>query len=196
MSKIKLGFALCGSFCTFSKALEQIKLLKNMDYDIFPIFSEFAYKTDTRFYKADDYVKSVEEICQRKSISTIYDAEPIGPKKMLDILLIAPCTGNTLSKLAMGITDTSVTMAAKAHLRNDRPLIIGVSSNDSLSTSAKNIGILLNRKNVYFVPFGQDDSSNKPRSMVCDFSKIPETIENALIGKQIQPLISTHQAHH
>ncbi|MBQ8782907.1 MAG: dipicolinate synthase subunit B [Clostridia bacterium] len=189
MSKIKLGFALCGSFCTFSKALKQIEKLNEIGYDVYPIFSEFAYKTDTRFYKAADYVASVEEICKRKSISTICDAEPIGPKKMLDILVIAPCTGNTLSKLAWGITDTSVTMAAKAHLRNERPLVIGVSSNDSLSTTGKNIGILLNRKNVYMVPFGQDDSLNKPRSMVCDFEMIPQTVEQALNHRQIQPLI-------
>lgn len=189
MSKIKLGFALSGSFCTFSKSLEQIKFLKEKEYDIYPIFSEFAYKTDTRFYKAEEYVREVEKICGKKAIHTISDAEPIGPKKMLDIMIIAPCTGNTLSKLALGITDTSVTMAAKAHLRNDRPLIIGVSSNDSLSTSAKNIGVLLSRRNVYFVPFGQDDSKNKPRSMVCDFTKIPQTVESAFKGEQIQPMI-------
>ena len=189
MNKIKLGYAICGSFCTFSKAIEQIETLKNSDYDVYPVFSEFAYKTDTRFYKADEYVKSVENICQKKSISTIYDAEPIGPKKLFDIMIIAPCTGNTLGKLALGITDTSVTMAAKAHLRNNKPLVIGISSNDSLSTSAKNIGILLNRRNVYFVPFGQDDSVSKPRSMVCDFNKISETILSALKGEQIQPLI-------
>lgn len=189
MNKIKLGYAICGSFCTFSKAIEQIETLKNSDYDVYPVFSEFAYKTDTRFYKADEYVKSVENICQKKSISTIYDAEPIGPKKLFDIMIIAPCTGNTLGKLALGITDTSVTMAAKAHLRNNKPLVIGISSNDSLSTSAKNIGILLNRRNVYFVPFGQDDSVSKPRSMVCDFNKISETISSALKGEQIQPLI-------
>ena len=189
MSKIKLGFALCGSFCTFSKALKQIEKLNEMGYDVYPIFSEFAFRTDTRFYKAADYVASVEKICNKKAISTIYDAEPIGPKKMLDVLVVAPCTGNTLSKLALGITDTSVTMASKAHLRNERPLVIGVSSNDSLSTTSKNIGILLNRKNVYMVPFGQDDSTNKPRSMVCDFELIPKTIELALEHRQIQPLL-------
>lgn len=189
MSKIKLGFALCGSFCTFSKALKQIEILNDAGYDIFPIFSEFAYKTDTRFYKANEYVKLVEELCHRKAISTIFDAEPIGPKKILDILVIAPCTGNTISKLAMGITDTSVTMAAKAHLRNERPLVIGISSNDSLSTTGKNIGMLLNRKNIYMVPFGQDDSENKPRSMVCDFNLIPNTVELALKNQQIQPML-------
>ncbi len=189
MEKIKLGYAICGSFCTFSKALNQIIELKNLNYDIYPIFSEFAYKTDTRFFNANDYVNKVEDICERKSICTISQAEPIGPKKMLDVIVIAPCTGNTLSKLAMGITDTSVTMAAKAHLRNERPLVIGVSSNDALSTSSKNIGILLNRKNVYLVPFSQDDSKSKPRSMVCNFERIPETIECALRGEQIQPIL-------
>lgn len=190
MSKIKLGFAICGSFCTFSKALKQLEILNEIGYDVYPIFSEFAYKTDTRFYKASEYVNTVERICKHKSICTICDAEPIGPKKLFDVLVVAPCTGNTLSKLALGITDTSVTMASKAHLRNERPLIIGISSNDSLSTTSKNIGILLNRKNVYMVPFGQDDSMAKPRSMVCKFELIPETVELALKHRQIQPLIS------
>lgn len=189
MNKIKLGYAICGSFCTFSKALKQIEALVNLGYDVYPIFSEFAYKTDTRFWVAAEYVAQVEKTCGRRSIATIYDAEPIGPKKMLDVMIVAPCTGNTLSKLALGITDSSVTMAAKAHLRNEKPLVIGVSSNDALSTTSKNIGILLSRKNVYMVPFGQDDSQNKPRSMVCNFEKIPETVEAALKNQQIQPLV-------
>ncbi len=189
MNKTKLGYAICGSFCTFSKAINQIKVLNDKGYDVYPIFSEFAHKTDTRFYKASDFVSAVENICDKKAISTIFEAEPIGPQKMLDILVIAPCTGNTLSKLALGVTDTSVTMAAKAHLRNERPLVIGISSNDALSTTGKNIGLLLNRKNIYFVPFGQDDCNNKPRSVVCDFNLIPEAVEYALRNKQIQPLI-------
>ena len=189
MNKVKLGYAICGSFCTFEKALNQIKILANQDYDIYPIFSEFAYKTDTRFYKANEFVEQVEQVCNKKSIATIFEAEPIGPKKLFDALIIAPCTGNTLSKLALGITDTSVTMASKAHLRNDKPLIIGVSSNDALSTTSKNIGILLSRRNVYMVPFGQEDSKNKPRSMVCDFNAIPETIKKAIDNQQIQPLL-------
>lgn len=189
MDKIRLGYALCGSFCTFSKALEQIETLNKSGYDIYPVFSEFAYKTDTRFFKASEFVETVEKICGKKSISTIFDAEPIGPKKLFDIMIVAPCTGNTLSKIALGITDTSVTMASKAHLRNERPLVIGVSSNDALSATGKNIGILLNRRNIYMVPFGQDDSKNKHRSMVCDFTKIPDTIEFALNNKQIQPLL-------
>ena len=189
MNKIKLGYAICGAFCTFSKAIKQIEALVNLGYDVYPIFSEFAYKPDTRFYKAADYGAQVEKICGKKSIATIFDAEPIGPKKMFDALIVAPCTGNTLSKLALGITDSSVTMASKAHLRNEKPLIIGVSSNDALSTTSKNIGILLSRKNIYMVPFGQDDSQNKPRSMVCDFEKIPKTVEMALNNQQIQPLV-------
>lgn len=189
MNKIKLGYAICGSFCTFSKAIKQIEALVNMGYDVFPIFSEFAYKTDTRFYNAAEYVAKVEKICGKKAISTISDAEPIGPKKMFDVMIVAPCTGNTLSKLALGITDSSVTMASKAHLRNEKPLIIGVSSNDALSTTSKNIGVLLCRKNIYMVPFGQDDSQNKPRSMVCDFEMIPKTVEMALKSQQIQPLV-------
>ncbi len=188
MSKKKLGYCFCGSFCTFSKALKQLEILKH-DYDIVPIFSEFSYKTDTRFYKALEYVSAVEKLCENSAIHTIVGAEPIGPKKMFDIMIIAPCTSNTLGKLAMGITDTSVTMAGKSHLRNDRPLVIGISSNDSLSNSAKNIGTLLPRKNIYFVPFGQDDCLNKPRSMVCDFNKIPETLSKALNGEQIQPMV-------
>ncbi len=190
MNKIKLGYGICGSFCTFSKALKEIEILKNLGYDVYPIFSEFAYNTDTRFYNASDFISKVEIICDKKSIHTIRDAEPIGPQKLLDIMVIAPCTGNTLSKLALGITDSCITMASKAHLRNSKPLVIGVSTNDALSTSAKNIGVLLNRKNVFFVPFGQDDSEKKPRSMVCDFTLIPETVEYALKGKQIQPILS------
>ncbi len=188
MKKLKLGYGICGSFCTFSKVLTQLKILKET-YDIIPVFSEFSYTTDTRFFNANEYVKRVEEICENKIIHSIVAAEPIGPEKILDIMIIAPCTGNTLSKLALGITDTSVTMAAKAHLRNDRPLVIGVSSNDSLSNSAKNIGVLLSRKNIFFVPYGQDDHIKKPRSMVCNFSKIPKTLELALKGEQIQPML-------
>lgn len=189
MNKIKLGFAVCGSFCTFSKIKEEIKKLSESDiYDIYPIFSEYAYSTDTRFCKSSDFVSEIEEICKRKSIKSIKEAEPIGPKKILDILAVAPCTGNTLSKLSAGITDTSVTMAVKAHLRNGRPVVIGVSTNDALGTSASNIGCLLSRKNIYFVPMRQDDCIGKPRSLVCDFSKIGETLNFALKNEQIQPI--------
>ncbi len=189
MEKIKLGYAICGSFCTFSKALEQIKILQSENYEITPVFSETAYTTDTRFYSADEFINKVEKICGKKSIKSIKEAEPIGPKKLFDILTVAPCTGNTLGKLASGITDTSVTMAVKAHIRNNRPVLLGVSTNDALGASAQNIGRLLNIKNIYFVPMKQDDSANKPRSIVCDFQKIPESIEYALKGVQSQPII-------
>lgn len=188
MDKITVGFALCGSFCTFDKAISELKNIKMMGTDIIPIMSYNAYSTDTRFGKANDYNNKIENICENKIISTISEAEPIGPKKLLDILVIEPCTGNTLAKLANGITDTPVTLAAKAHLRNERPLVIAVSTNDALSGAAKNIGYLMNYKNVFFVPMSQDDSVNKPRSVVADFSKTAETIRLALNGLQIQPI--------
>lgn len=188
MERIKLGFAICGSFCTFSKVLSEINKLSEK-YEITPIFSEFAYNTDTRFYEAKSFIKEIEEICKTKSIKSIKDAEPIGPKKLFDIIAVAPCTGNTLGKLANGITDTSVTMAVKAHLRNNRPVVLGVSTNDALGASAQNIGKLMNVRNIYFVPFKQDDSQNKPRSIVCDFKKIDDTIKSALKNQQLQPII-------
>lgn len=184
-----VGFAMCGSFCTLSRAVEQITNLKKLNYNIIPIMSEIVWSTDTRFGKASDYISRIEEICGRSIIHTIQDAEPIGPKKLIDILVIAPCTGNTLGKLANGITDTSVTMAAKSHLRNGRPLVLSVSTNDGLGGAAKNIGQLMNYKNIYFVPMKQDDSEKKPRSVVADFSKIPECVESALNGVQLQPII-------
>ena len=184
-----VGFAMCGSFCTLSRASEQIANLKKLNYDIIPIVSEIVWNTDTRFGRASDFIKSTEELCSRKIIHTINEAEPIGPRRMMDILVIAPCTGNTLGKLANGITDTSVTMAAKSHLRNGRPLLICVSTNDGLGASAKNIGQLMNYKNIYFVPLGQDDSDAKPRSLVADFTKIPECVDAALKGIQLQPMV-------
>ena len=189
MSNISAGFALCGSFCTFDKATEQIIFLKGKGWDIHPIMSFNAYSTDTRFGKAQEYIEKIEDICQRKIISTIKDAEPIGPQKKLDILIIEPCTGNTLAKLANGITDTPVTLAAKAHLRNEKPLLIAVSTNDALSGSASNIGRLMNVKHVYFVPLRQDDCIKKPRSVVADFTKTYESALEAINGKQIQPII-------
>ena len=189
MEKIKLGFAVCGSFCTFSKAIEQMKELTKLNYEITPIFSEFACNTDTRFYKSADFISEVEEICKNKAIKTITEAEPIGPKKLFDIVAVAPCTGNTLAKLAAGITDTTVTMAVKAHLRNSRPVVIGVSTNDALGASAQNIGRLLNVRNIFFVPFRQDDSVKKPRSVVCDFTKLDDTLKCALKGEQLQPIM-------
>ncbi|MBR4858440.1 MAG: dipicolinate synthase subunit B [Clostridia bacterium] len=189
MSKLCIGFAICGSFCTFEKAKEQIRFLCNDGNTVIPIMSYNAYSTDTRFGKACEHIAEIEEITGKKIISSISDAEPIGPKKMLDILVIEPCTGNTLAKLANGITDTPVTLAAKAHLRNDRPLLIAVSTNDALSSSAANIGKLLNTRNIYFVPMRQDDSKNKPRSVVADFEKTNEAIIYAVDGVQLQPVI-------
>lgn len=186
---INLGFALCGSFCTFRNAIDEIRHLSEIGYNIIPIMSFNAYNTDTRFGKADDFIKEIEDITNKKIISSISEAEPIGPKKLLDALIIEPCTGNTLAKLACGIADTPVTLAAKSHLRNARPLIIAVSTNDALSGAAKNIGALMNYKNIFFVPYRQDDHINKPTSIVSDFSETKETIEAALGYRQIQPII-------
>lgn len=189
MENIKVGFAMCGSFCTFKKVIEVIRFFKNKGIDIYPIMSENAFSTDTRFGKAKDIHAEIENITGRKIISAISDAEPIGPKKILDILIVEPCTGNTLAKLANGITDTSVTMAVKAHLRNNRPVLIAVSTNDALSTSAQNIGKLMSRKNIFFVPFGHDDFYKKPTSAVADFSLTYEAFLQALNNKQITPII-------
>lgn len=187
-SKKRLGFALCGSFCTFKKVLDEMERLAEI-YDITPIMSEGAASVDSRFGAAKEFCRRVTEICGKEPITTIADAEPIGPKALLDVLLIEPCTGNTLGKLANGITDTAVTMAAKAHLRNGRPLVIAVSTNDALGASAQNIGRLMNAKNVYFVPMGQDSPEGKPASMVAHFEKSAEAIESAILGKQLQPVI-------
>ena len=189
MTKLKIGFAICGSFCTFAKVIPEIKKLCESGSEIIPIMSHTAYTTDTRFGKAKDFISETEAICGRKIIKSIEEAEPIGPKKLLDALIIAPCTGNTIAKLACGICDTSVTMAAKAHLRNGRPLIIAVSTNDGLGLNLKNIGILSSSKNIFFVPYGQDDSLGKPNSLVADMTKIRETLDNALQKTQIQPII-------
>ena len=186
--KKRLGFALCGSFCTFKKVISEMEKLAEI-YDITPIMSEGASSINSRFGKAEDFIRRITEICGKEPITTIAGAEPIGPKALLDVLLIEPCTGNTLGKLANGITDTAVTMAAKAHLRNGRPLVIAVSTNDALGASARNIGTLMNSKYVYFVPMGQDSPEGKPASMVAHFEKSAETIESALSGKQLQPLI-------
>ena len=186
--KKRLGFALCGSFCTFKKVLSEMEKLAGI-YDITPIMSEGASSINSRFGKAEDFIRRITEICGKEPITTIAGAEPIGPKALLDVLLIEPCTGNTLGKLANGITDSAVTMAAKAHLRNGRPLVIAVSTNDALGASARNIGTLMNSKNVYFVPMGQDSPEEKPASMVAYFEKSHEAIEAALSGKQLQPLI-------
>ena len=188
MNNLNVGFSLCGSFCTFEKAVSVIESIKLSGANVFPIMSYNAFSTDTRFGKAEYFRDKIENICQNKIIATIADAEPIGPKKLLDVLVIEPCTGNTLAKLANGLTDTPVTLAAKAHLRNEKPLVIAVSTNDALSGAAKNIGHLMNYKNIYFVPMNQDDHINKPRSVVADFSKTIDTIKSAIENKQLQPI--------
>lgn len=185
---MNIGFALTGSYCTYAQIFPVMELLSR-DYHVTPIFSFNAAHTDSRFGKALDHVSLAEEICGSKAMTTLSDAEPIGPKGLFDILVIAPCTGNTLAKLSHGIADTPVTMAAKSQLRNGRPVLIGVSTNDALSGAAENIGRLLNRKHIYFVPFRQDDPINKPTSMVADFSFIPQAIEDALSGRQTQPIL-------
>ena len=189
MAEIRAGFAICGSFCTFSKVIPQMQNLVNKGVEVYPIMSGIAYSTDTRFGKSKDFQDEIEGICKKKIISTIEDAEPIGPKKMFDILIIAPCTGNTLAKLSNGLADTSVTLAAKAHLRNQRPVLIGVSTNDALGAAAKNIGSLMNYKNIFFIPMRQDDWNGKPNSIVADFTKIYDATLKALEGIQIQPLL-------
>ncbi|MEG1441124.1 MAG: dipicolinate synthase subunit B [Oscillospiraceae bacterium] len=187
--EITVGFALTGSFCTFKKVFPCIQKLVDEKINVIPIMSEICTVTDTRFGKASEHVEILKNITKSEVISTIKEAEPIGPKGLLDFLVIAPCTGNTLAKIANGIADTTVTLAAKAHLRNKRPLIIGVSTNDGLGTNAKNIGVLLNRKNVYFIPFGQDDCVGKENSLVANFELVLETLASASEGNQLQPVL-------
>ena len=186
--KIRLGFAVCGSFCTFKRVLEELEKLAK-EYDITPIMSSGAAFTDTRFGKAEDLRRRITEICGKEPITTIAGAEPIGPQALLDVLVIEPCTGNTLGKLANGITDTAVTMAAKAHLRNGRPVVLAVSTNDALGASARNMGTLMNAKNIYFVPMRQDAPQGKPASVVANFAKTGAAIKAALEGKQVQPVL-------
>ena len=186
--KIRLGFAVCGSFCTFKRVLEELEKLAK-EYDITPIMSSGAAFTDTRFGKAEDLRRRITEICGKEPITTIAGAEPIGPQALLDVLVIEPCTGNTLGKLANGITDTAVTMAAKAHLRNGCPVVLAVSTNDALGASARNIGPLMNAKNIYFVPMRQDAPQGKPASVVANFAKTGAAIKAALEGKQVQPVL-------
>ena len=187
--KVRAGFALTGSFCTFERAFTAIDKLISQGYDITPIMSKNASTIDTRFGKAADHIARLEAMCGRKVIRTIEEAEPLGPKKLLDILVVAPCTANTAAKLALGITDTPVTMAVKSHLRNARPVVIAISTNDALAGNAKNIGHLQNFKNYYFVPYKQDAPEKKPNSAVADFGRLSETIEQALAGRQIQPVL-------
>lgn len=189
MKKERVGFALCGSFCTHSEVLTALEQLAR-DYEtVLPIVSEASAETDTRFGPADALLSRLEAITGHKPLQGIAQVEPIGPKALLDVLVIAPATGNTIAKLAAGITDTTVTMAAKAHLRNGRPVVVAMASNDGLSAGAKNIGELLVRKQYYFVPFGQDNATAKPCSLIADFSQIPATVEAALQGWQLQPLL-------
>ena len=188
-NRITAGFAFTGSYCTFSKVLAVAEAIAKSNVEIIPIFSNNSAVTNTRFGEASEFIKKVEEICGNKAITTIPDAEPIGPKKLIDVLVIAPCTGNTLAKLANGIADTTVTLAAKAHLRNNRPVVIAISTNDGLGANAANIGVLLARKNIYMVPFGQDDCFGKENSLISDFELILPTVLAALDGRQLQPIL-------
>lgn len=185
---MNIGFAVCGSFCTYQQVFPVMEALAKL-HTIIPIFSDISYTTDSRFGTHKSHIDRAEQICSQEVLHTIPQVEPIGPKGMLDALVIAPCTGNTLAKLAHSIADGPVTMAAKSHLRNGRPVIVAVSTNDALAGAAENIGKLLGRKHYYFVPFGQDAPEKKPTSMVADFQKIPDTLALALEGKQIQPII-------
>lgn len=187
--ELRVGFAFCGSFCTMSRALDALEQTAARFGPVTPIVSEAVARTDTRFGAAHDFMREMERICDCRVIDSVAGAEPIGPKGLLDVLVICPCTGNTLAKLAHGVTDSSVTMAAKAHLRNGRPLVVALATNDGLAGSAPNLGAMLGRKNVYFVPFGQDDYAGKPTSLVADFTRLPETVEHACRGEQLQPLL-------
>lgn len=185
---MNIGFAMCGSFCTFEQVFPIMKTIASK-HTVIPIFSDAAYTIDSRFGTHQSHIDMAENICTQPVLHTIAQVEPIGPKKLLDALIVAPCTGNTLAKLANSIADSSVTMAAKSHLRNGRPIIIAVSTNDALAGAAENIGKLLSRKHYFFVPFGQDNPNSKPTSMIADFNQIPQTLELALLGNQIQPII-------
>ena len=184
-----IGFAMTGSFCTFARVIAELEGLCLTGAKIIPIMSETAYSTDTRFGTAEEFRQKIENICKNKIIKSVHEAEPIGPKNYLDLLIVAPCTGNTAAKLASGIADSSVTMAVKAHLRNQKPVLIAVSTNDGLANAAKNIGVLLNNKGIYLVPFGQDDCVKKPNSLVADMTKITAAAELALEQKQLQPIL-------
>ncbi len=188
-NKIKLGLCVTGSFCTFTNTLKMVDELITLGYDITPVFSYNVATLDTRFLKQADFERLIVQKTGKTPVKTIPDAEPFGTKNAVDIMLVAPCTGNTLAKLANGITDTPVTLAVKAHLRNNRPVVIALSSNDSLAANARNLGRLLNTKNYYFVPFGQDAPDAKPNSLVADLGFVPKTLEYALNGKQFQPIV-------
>ena len=189
MEHIRVGFAFCGSFCTYDQVMPALERARARYGDVTPIISEKSAETDSRFGPAHEFIREMERICDRRVIDTIPKAEPIGPKKLLDALIIAPCTGSTLSRLANGMSDTSVTMAAKAMWRNGRPVVVAVSTNDGLAGSAKNIAALLDKKHVFFVPYRQDDPVGKPTSLVADFTRINDTVDAALQGRQLQPLL-------
>ena len=189
MQKLSVGFAMCGSFCTFDTAVAALRAVKEQYETVIPIMSETSFHTDSRFGPAEKFITQIEQICGQKIRKSIPEVEPFGPKKLLDALIIAPCTGNTISKLANGIADTAVTLACKSHLRNARPVILAVSTNDALGANAKNIGNPMARKQFYFVPFGQDSYTEKPNSMVADMDQIVPTVEAALQGRQLQPVL-------
>jgi dipicolinate synthase subunit B len=189
LANLKIGFALTGSFCTFDRVFPEIKRLVEEGAEVFPIISESVDNWETRFATSSEIKLKLDCITGKKITGTVVEAEPIGPQKLFNILVVAPCTGNTLGKLANAITDTSVTMAVKAHLRNQRPVVLAISTNDGLGANAKNLGLLLNMRNVYFVPFGQDDPIKKCNSLVAKFDMIMPTIQEALNGKQLQPLL-------
>lgn len=186
---IRIGYCLCGSFCTFDKSFKAARRLTELGAQLFPVMSYNSAGLSTRFGSSQQNIETLETIAGRPVIKTIVDAEPIGPEKMCDVMVVAPCTANTLAKLALGITDTPVTMAVKSHLRNGLPVVVAISTNDALAGCAKNIGILQNYRNYYFVPYKQDNFEKKPNSIVADFELMPQTVEQALVGKQIQPLI-------
>ena len=189
MTGKRIGFALTGSFCTFAKVLPQVQALVEAGAQVFPIASGAVAGTDTRFGRAEDFLRALTDMTGREPLSTLAQVEPIGPRRMLDLLIVAPCTGNTLAKLAAGIADTPVTLACKAHLRNEGPLLLAPSTNDGLGTAAKNIGALLGARSVFFVPFGQDDPQGKPSSLQADFSRMGEAAAAALEGRQLQPVL-------
>lgn len=186
---LNVGIGLCGSFCTFKQVIKEIENMVNIGINVIPVMSFNAQSINTRFGEADYFKKQIEDLTGNHIITTIEDAEPIGPKKLFDIMIVAPCTGNSLAKLNFGITDTPVLMACKAHLRNNKPLVIAIATNDALGVNFENIGSVINKKNIYFVPFGQDDYLNKPKSMISNFSLIIPTLEQAMEGNQIQPII-------
>lgn len=189
LKNLKLGVAFCGSFCTFKKALIMLRNLVDLGIDVYPIMSFNAYTISTRFGSASDFIDEIETITGKPIIHSIHDAEPLGPKNMIDALLIAPCTGNSLSKITHAIVDTPVVLAAKSLMRNGKPVILAISTNDGLGLNLENIGHLMPNQNIYFVPFGQDNPVTKPYSLVADLTQVPATLELALDGKQIQPVL-------